>query len=450
MNATGPETTGSNRRRLSCFALLALGVLIELGCLETLRIGDLRAGVGVLSVPGATVDVLLFWFPFSAMFLFYAAAVYLIRTEKAAHAPSWAIPAFLALAVAFRITLLFSPPTLSDDIYRYLWDGRTQNAGINPYLYAPQDPAIAHLRDAYYAGINNRDISTIYPPLTQTLFRVVDGLWHSPYAMKILFTLCDLAVIILTLTLLRRRRLPANRILIYAWNPLVLVECAGSGHNDTLALALMLAGLLAVCQGRAAVGMIGLALSFLAKFFAVVLIPAIYRHLGRLRPFLLIPVLIILFYLPYLDAGYQLFHGLLVYGDKWRFNESLFSFALSMTGSLNQAKLIIGVVFSGLIVYLFIRPPDLLRTGYIVTGAYILLTPTLQPWYLIWIVPFLCLYPNRAWMLLTGLVVFSYHVLIQFAQTGIWKEDVTLRYVQYLPFYALLIFDALKLRVRKT
>jgi hypothetical protein len=448
--AAAVSSAGSAAPGALCAGLLVLAGLIEAACLEIVRIGDLRTGIATITLAGQPVRFLLFWAPFAAAFLLYLAAVWWVRRYdgRPDDGDRLLMAVILGGAVLFRITLLFSPPTLSDDIFRYVWDGKMQNLGINPYLYPPDAPEIAHLRDAYHPGINNKSISTIYPPFMQMVFRGVDRLWHSPYAMKTFFTGCDLGVMALVMGMLRHYRLPGVRVLIYAWNPLVLVETAGSGHNDPLALALMLAALLAALHQKPTRAMVCLTLSFLAKIFAVVLLPLFYRLIRRIRPFLLFPALVLAFYLPYAGAGSQLFNGLLVYGDKWRFNDSLFSIVLYMTGSLEHAKLLIGAAFLLVTFVLFRLPPEPMKTAYTLTGAYLLLTPTLQPWYVVWIVPFLCLFPNRAWLLLTGLVAVSYHVLIQFVQTGLWKEAEWVRYVQYLPFYALLLADGAKRGMR--
>ena len=147
-------------------------------------------------------------------------------------------------------------------------------------------------------------------------------------------------------------------------------------------------------------------------------------------------------------CGQSADRGLLVYGDKWRFNDSLFTLALTATGSLMHAKVVIGSIFMAIVLGRLLNDRAHLQTAYVLVGAYLLLTPTFQPWYLIWIVPFLCFFPNRAWMLLTGLAVIAYNVLIQFTQTGIWHEATWVRYVQFIPFYTLLIFDSVRYRMQ--
>ena len=429
--------------------LLIFGVLIEVACLEIVRIGDLRTSLAPVMVGDQAVTILVFWLPFLAAFLVYLLAASKVWDKRRAavlqdtgskHLPTFLI---LLLAVVFRVTLLFSPPTLSDDIFRYVWDGSMQNHGINPYQYPPEASDVSAFRDQYWSSINNKHIPTIYPPLLQLVFRGADLIAHTPMAMKVLFMVCDLGVIGIVLLLLRLYGLPLDRVLIYAWNPLVLIEFSGSGHNDTLALVLMMAALYAIMRDREVLSILLLALSSVSKFFSIVLIPSFFIQIRRIPPFLLFPIVVLLFYLLYIDAGTKLFEGLMVYSDKWRFNDSLFTLALQATGSLTQAKMVIGAVFLAIILARLLSGKDHFQTAYILVGAYLLLTPTLQVWYMVWIIPFLCFYPNRAWLLLSGLTILSYNVLIQFIQTGIWHEAMWVRYAQYIPFYALLIGDAI-------
>ena len=495
------SSAGSTRHKsFSIIFLLLLGLLMEAAYLEIVRIGDLRTGLVAVSIGGQPVTILVFWLPFFAAFLPYLIAVArgwrhmgkwnnhpiakrsqcpqwgpaITQSQSDRSVPNGDLPSpnrkaiavspmgtchhpitkwlplaiILLFAVAFRITMLFSPPTLSDDIFRYVWDGKMQNHGVNPYVYPPNGGEVAPLRDIYYPGINNKHISTIYPPLLQIVFRVVDLIAHTPMAMKVCFILCDLGIIGLILILLRNHGYPLGRVLIYAWNPLVIVEVAGSGHNDPLALGLMLAALWAITADKPKLSILYLALSFVAKFFSVVLIPSFFLGIRRIRPFLIFPAVIVLFYLSYLDAGDRLFHGLLVYSDKWRFNDSLFTLALTATGSLIHAKVVVGSIFMVIVLGRMLSDRAHLQTAYVLVGAYLLLTPTFQPWYLIWIVPFLCFFPNRAWILLTGLAMVAYNVLIQFTQTGIWREETWVRYVQFIPFYTLMIFDAIRYRMQ--
>ncbi|MGH8649741.1 MAG: hypothetical protein ACREUP_10620, partial [Burkholderiales bacterium] len=144
----------------------------------------------------------------------------------------------IGFSVAFRITLLWTQPVLSDDIYRYVWDGRVQAAGINPYLYPPESPQLAHLRDdTVYPQINRPWARTIYPPGAQWLFRAMYAATpNSVVFMKATFVAFDLLTILLLMRLLRSLSLPPNRAILYAWHPLPVFELSGSGHLDGLML----------------------------------------------------------------------------------------------------------------------------------------------------------------------------------------------------------------------
>ena len=185
--------------------LLIFGVLIEIGCLEIVRIGDLRTTLAPVMIGDQPVTILVFWLPFLAAFLVYFLAVSKVwdkrRTADSQDIDRKHISTFLILffAVVFRVTLLFSPPTLSDDVFRYVWDGSIQNHGINPYLYPPEGSDISAFRDQFWTSINNKHIPTIYPPLLQILFRVADLTSHTPMAMKVLFMVCDIGVISIVL-----------------------------------------------------------------------------------------------------------------------------------------------------------------------------------------------------------------------------------------------------------
>jgi hypothetical protein len=209
----------------------------------------------------------------------------------------------LATAALARLLLVFAPP-VSTDIYRYVWDGRVQAAGINPYRYRPADPEVAFLRDRQIFPRINRAASavTIYPPVAQAIFLGVTRISERVTVMKAAMVGAEAAAIAALLALLRRRGLPPTRVLFYAWHPLPLFEFAGSGHIDAAAIALMLlACLLADRHQPVAAGAL-LAAAVLVKFFPAVIAPALYRRWDWRLPAALL-ALVIALYLPYLGVG---------------------------------------------------------------------------------------------------------------------------------------------------
>jgi hypothetical protein len=215
----------------------------------------------------------------------------------------------LGIAIALRLALLFVPPHLSTDVYRYVWDGRVQGAGINPYRYVPEAPALEALRDeAIYPHINRRDYAvTIYPPAAQMLFLLVGRLADGLLAMKLALVACEAITVAVLLDLLRRLKRPALRIVAYAWHPLAVWEIAGSGHIDAAMVAAMMLGLwFALVPGRRLLAAGVLAVAALFKPFAVLALSAAWQprqHRGDWRAPAVALAVAGLLYLPYLSVG---------------------------------------------------------------------------------------------------------------------------------------------------
>lgn len=212
----------------------------------------------------------------------FAAAVHLVRTRPVA---PWALYGIAAIAIAARLLVLAAPPLLSTDIYRYVWDGRVQAAGINPYLYIPADPALAPLRDPgqgpsdIFANINRADFApTIYPPAAQALFALVGLTASSIWTMKAVMMAFDLLTAAILLVLLRTARLPLALVVVWAWHPLVIWEFANEGHIDAASIAFTAAALLAAARLRPAWAGAALATAVLLKLLPLPLFAALWRR----------------------------------------------------------------------------------------------------------------------------------------------------------------------------
>ena len=216
-----------------------------------------------------------------------------------------ALAIIVAAGLAMRLLALSAPPILSTDIFRYVWDGLVQGAGINPYRYVPADPALAFLRDAeVYPFINRADYAvTIYPPVAQAFFLLVTRISASPLAIKVALVACEGVTIFALVGLLRLTGQPSTRVAAYAWHPLPVWEIAGQGHIDGLMIALMMLGLwLTLAAGRRYAGATSVVLAALAKPFALIALPGLWRPWDW-RMVALVPVVIALAYLPYLSVG---------------------------------------------------------------------------------------------------------------------------------------------------
>jgi hypothetical protein len=406
----------------------------------------------------------------AALFLLYVAAVRWSLRQPAQPARGQrragsraGVSLVLAGAVVFRLILLPAAPTLSDDMWRYIWEGSVQWHGFNPFRHAPSDPELAGLRDAVYERINHKDLPAIYPPLTQAALALGTVAGRSPQGMKALFVAADLGLVLALLMLLRQRGDAPERAVVYAWSPLAVVEVAGSGHNDPLALGLLLMATAAIIKDRPGLSMTALALSGLAKLYAWLLAPLF--ALRARRAVLLLPLVAAAGYSPYLGAGADLARSTLVYAESWRSNDLLFGLLVRLAGASGLsphlkawadargvdslwsqphmlARVGVALLLGGFLAVLCARrwkgAISLERAVFLFTGGALLLLPTLHPWYLLWILPWLALFPSPAWLALTGLVPLAY--------TGAgWATAA-----QFVPFYALLAVTAWLRRSRGT
>jgi alpha-1,6-mannosyltransferase len=296
----------------------------------TTRTALLLAGAGLLAltlaalalhVPGAdTVGSDARKNLFVAL-LAIAAVIYLLAVRLVLRRPdsAGAVLIVLAVAIAMRLPVLLAPPFLSSDVYRYVWDGRVQVAGINPYRYIPADPALQSLRDAaIFPHINRADVArTIYPPVAQMVFQAVARVSPSVVAMKLTMVAFEALACWAMLRLLALARLPTARVLIYAWNPLAVWAFAGNGHVDAIAIGVLAVALLLRARRWDAWVGAGLGAAVLVKFLPAAMAPALWRPHGKhgaawRTPLVAIAVIVAL-YLLYIDVGRHVLGSLVFY-----------------------------------------------------------------------------------------------------------------------------------------
>lgn len=293
--------------------------MIRLGVLGAALLTLTLAGVS-LHVPGALgvgSPELKNWF---VLLLGISMAVYLVAVMHVVRgAPVrrgiWVV---LLVAGALRLPLILAPAFLSTDLYRYIWDGRVQAEGINPYRYIPNNPALAPLRDDFvYPKINRFDTApTIYPPAAQIVFAVIGRVWSSVTAVKLVMVGFEALAIACLLRLLAMAGLPAERVLIYAWNPLPAWAFAGNGHIDAVAIGLVALALLLRARHRDVPAGIALGLAILTKFLPVVVAPVLWRRRSGWRIAAAALAVIIVLYACYSSVGLRVFGFLSGYGDE--------------------------------------------------------------------------------------------------------------------------------------
>jgi hypothetical protein len=427
---------------------------------------DLRLAVPTLVGVTAVITILL--------------TVILYAGEKGA--VSWSPGVIIIVAIILRILFLFRPPELSDDLYRYLWDGLQVLSGHNPYSTAPLNIQ-PHNEASYHLLklINHPDLITIYPPAAQFIFAAGAYLSENFLGLKIVLVAMDLATCALLIKLLSSIGLPAWRAVIYAWHPLPILEIGSSGHIDgagILFFFLTLVLLRASPDIHSAKSSINSPFQFYLKQYVLPLSAGLtfaWAALIKLLPLFFLPGLFILvkkrnkilfliglltgvtaLTLPFLPHLKNMFAILNIYVQNWEFSGFAFRALRRITSSGNSARLILASLFlfsaSALYGTLWLKKHPSLRNKtqgclydsylnywltpldkdsfltvikalYTITIAYLLLTPTLYPWYALYLVCLLPFTAGAAGLILTWAVFLSYSVLIPYKLLGQWIED---------------------------
>jgi hypothetical protein len=325
----------------------------------------------------------------------------------------------VALAVVCRVPLVVAEPTLSDDIYRYVWDGRIQRFGHSPYVSAPADPALDSLHVPVTRLTSYPQLPTIYPPMAQWCFRAVASISESVLAFKLAFVACDLLVVLLLLRWLTLAGHSPWRVLVYAWNPLVLLEVAGSGHVDALGALLLFASYLAFAERLPMLAAVSFVAAVEVKFLPVVLAPLFWRRI-RVRDAAVAGVVGFGLAWPFLGGALQAPIGSLpTYLEHWRFNGPAFAAIESLVAG-RWVTLV--PALAGLAVAMCVRTQAASPWAWAwPMGVALVLMPAVYPWYLVWLAPFLVVLETAPLLVWTQSVLGTYIVWRIVAAGGAWR-----------------------------
>jgi len=364
---------------------------------------------------------------------------------------SW--PLLLAVGLLMRLPLLLAPPQLSDDIYRYVWDGRVAVNGVNPYRHAPPDTALAHLRDADWSRINNPTLPTIYPPVAQRLFEMAARLAPGVTGLKLLLFLFDLLVALILAAGVARQPADRWRLLVWWWHPLAALEWSSSGHVDVAGIALLLLAFLLATRGRPGAGRwfaVGalVAAATMVKFLALLALPFLVgprRSWGWVALGFILALLV--GYLPYMTHDTNVFGSLGTYAARWRSNDFFFGLllrpgtALDQPARLTEAKLYAALLTSAialLVVLVKARPAAAIST---VIGSALLLSPTIHPWYLAWLAPFVAIHFSASWFYVTTASLLAYQAVPTWLEGRVWVESTGSKTIMVIPFLLLAAWE---------
>jgi len=362
--------------------------------------------------------------------LAYLLVIWLVHSRDPG--PTTALVGCLFLGLMFRVVLVSAAPIVSDDVYRYLWDGRVQQHGLNPYESVPDDPGLESLHTDLTRRIHptNAALPAIYPPLAQRLFYGVTSIHESVEALAIAMVVADVLIIVL----LWRWLVVTGRnrwwVLAYAWHPLVVLEGAGGAHIDSFGTLLLVAAALALSLRRSLLASVTFAGAIAIKFVPIVLVPLLWRRI-RLGHAIVAAVVLVLLYLPFMRDGILPVGSLGIYLSQWRFNAPFFRWLEPLLG---VPSVVVGSVCVGLLVAAVARRSmrrDDPRAWAWPIAVTVVLMPAIYPWYLIWLTPFLTVtgtFPLAIW---TVASISTYAVWVFELRGEGWNLPVSVELFEY-------------------
>ena len=427
------------------------------------------SGVGSAGTPPSLAALVAFSVAGVAMLLFVAASPWIVRhhgygvfipslaasgllTVLAASCsarvePTIGLVIVLVLALAMRLLLLGEEPLLSTDLYRYIWDGRVQGAGINPYLYVPADPALAALRDAaIFPRINRADYAvTAHPPFAQMIFFTVTRIGETITAMRLAMLASEIAVVAIVIDLLRRLSLPKTAVVAYAWHPLAIWEISNNAHAEAPMVALMMLGVWLLVRARRVAGAIALALAALIKPYAVLVLAAFWRPWDWRVPLAIICVVLVC-YLPYIGAGARVFGFLSGYAAEEGLTSGAGIWATlllqTLFGPLPGLTALYAVAAALIMIALGLRysfdpgraPRETIDAVIVLLTAGLILISPNYSWYFLALVPFIALGAGApAWALTLGAFLLYRPIFLPHNDL-VWKTLATLPFLIALAF----------------
>ncbi len=374
----------------------------------------------------------------------------------------------LLIAIAARIALIFSTPNLSDDYFRFIWDGKLIANGINPFDYLPNE-----LRDSiFYQSnlllvdkMNSPEYYSIYPPALQFIFFISSYLSFGNISanlvlLKIFILVFESGTIFLLINLLKHFHLPKTRVFLYALNPLVLTELSGNIHFEAGMIFFMLLTLYLILQNKLFLAAIPFTIAVSIKLIPLLFLPAIFFYLKPKKGFIFSFSTLILFIissLPFFYNWEQLFHFLTsfqLYFQKFEFNASLYYvfryIGKKLTG-YNQiaiiGKILPFIVMISALVFALKRNKNSVQLPiklFWTLSIYLLFASIVHPWYLCPLIAFSVFTNYRFIILLSGLCVVSYYAY----SSNLYTENYYLIAIEYSLAGIYFMYELMKNRKR--
>ncbi len=355
----------------------------------------------------------------------------------------------IGLGIILKIALLFMHPIGSDDFYRYIWDGKVQANGINPYKFAPSDKALNNLRSTNLPKlVNYPEMKTIYPPLGENLFYLsylISG--ESFLGLKMFLFLFDILTIYGLYLIIRKLKLPQKNILIYILCPLPIFQFIIDAHVDGFGLPLLLFAIYFYLDRKRSLSYIFLGLSLCIKPVGLLLIPIFFLNenklLEKLKTIIIPFSICFLLYLPYIFTGAP-FQSLKTFTENWTFNGIIFDILNSFVQNNQTSRLICGILLIAAYLPVIFTKKELITKIYLSIFLLLIFSPVVHPWYVAWLVILLPFINRWSGILLGGLISLTAFTILNYQLKGIWQEYTWVLILEYTPILSLFLYELFK------
>lgn len=352
--------------------------------------------------------------------------------------------------IVFRIVLIPINPIASDDVYRYLWDGKVQANGINPYTYAPNDEVLKHLHSELLpAKINFPSMKTIYPPYSQWMFLIsylIAG--ESVLGIKLLLLLSEIITMILIYLILSNYQISSKYSLIYILNPLPILQFFIDAHVDGFGITLFALFFYLISKNKLLYSYFALGLSITSKLITIMVYPFLLkgRSLRNFLALIIVPIVTVaLIYLPYSINGFP-FESLFIFAQKWYSNGVMFTLFQKIINDNFLARILSMSLFFINFLWLYFSRKNFKEKAYLVFILFFLFSPVVHPWYLTWVAFLTAINFRWSGVIFISTISISNIYAMNYLLRNKWEMNEWFLLLEYLPVIFLLIVEELKNR----
>lgn len=347
--------------------------------------------------------------------------------------------------IIFRIILIPTTPIASDDVYRYLWDGKVQANGINPYTYTPNDEALKHLHSELLPEkVNFPHLKTIYPPYSQWIFLLaylIAG--ESVLGIKILLLISEIFTILLIYLTLKNFRLNEKYVLVYALSPLPILQFFIDAHVDGFGITLFALFFYFLSQNKLLYSYFAIGLSITSKLITLMVYPFLLkgRSIKNFLALIIVPtVTVALVYLPYSINGFP-FESLFIFAQKWYSNGAVFTLFQKIFNDNYLSRIFSMSLFFLSFIWLYFSKKDFIDKAYLIFILFFIFSPVVHPWYLTWLAFLTAINFRWSGIAFISTISIANIYALNYILNKKWEMNDWFLLLEYLPVVILLLWE---------